>query len=48
MDVSPETVRLAVYDDSLTPIMEAWAGANKELRQKIRAQSGAGRIRERP
>jgi hypothetical protein len=37
----PETVRLAVYDDSLTPIMEAWAGADAELRQKIRAQAVA-------
>ena len=37
----PETVRLAVYDDSMSPIMEAWAGANAELRQKIRAQAVA-------
>ena len=35
----PETVRLAVYDDSLTPIMEAWSSADAELRRKIRAQA---------
>ena len=33
-----QTVRLAVYDDALKPIMEVWDGANAALRAKIRAQ----------
>ena len=36
-----QTVRLAVYDDSLKPIMEVWDGADAALRAKIRAQAVA-------
>lgn len=34
-----QTVRLAVYDDVLKPIMEVWDGADAALRAKIRAQA---------
>ena len=36
-----QTVRLAVYDDALKPIMEVWDGADAALRAKIRAQTVA-------
>ena len=36
-----QTVRLAVYDDALKPIMEVWDGADAALRAKIRAQAVA-------
>lgn len=34
-----QTVRLAVYDDALRPIMEVWDGADAALRAKIRVQA---------
>lgn len=36
-----QTVRLAVYDDALKPIMEVWESADATLRAKIRAQAVA-------
>ncbi len=36
-----QTVRLAVYDDALKPIMEVWGSADTALRAKIRAQAVA-------
>lgn len=35
----PQTVRLAVYDDALVPIMEAWGRADAALRETIRRQA---------
>ncbi len=34
-----QTIRLAVYDDTLEPIMQAWGNADKVLRAKIRQQA---------
>lgn len=34
-----QTIRLAVYDDSLKPIMQVWDEADETLRAKIRAQA---------
>ena len=36
-----QTIRLAVYDDALKPIMEVWDSADATLRAKIRAQAVA-------
>ena len=36
-----QTVRLAVYGDTLRPIMEVWDGADAALRARIRAQTVA-------
>jgi hypothetical protein len=36
-----QTIRLAVYDDALKPIMEVWESADATLRAKIRAQAVA-------
>ena len=36
-----QTIRLAVYDDALKPIMEVWESADTTLRAKIRAQAVA-------
>lgn len=36
-----QTIRLAVYDDALKPIMEVWGDADSALRAKIRAQAVA-------
>ena len=36
-----QTIRLAVYDDALKPIMEVWKSADATLRAKIRAQTVA-------
>lgn len=36
-----QTIRLAVYDDALKPIMEVWDRADATLRAKIRAQAVA-------
>lgn len=36
--LGPQTIRLAVYDDKLLPIMQVWRGAGAALRAKIRAQ----------
>lgn len=36
-----QTIRLAVYDDALKPIMEVWDSADAMLRAKIRAQAVA-------
>ena len=36
-----QTIRLAVYDDALKPIMEVWESADATLRAQIRAQAVA-------
>ena len=39
--LGPQTIRLAVYDDALVPIMQAWETADAALRAKIRRQTVA-------
>ena len=39
--LGPQTVRLAVYDDALRPIMEVWGKADDALKAKIREQTVA-------